>query len=245
MSDGDFRDSPPSDPEDGVRVRDVLASDDPDELDPELVARLAAWFGPPAPAAPVEEPEDPERAEARAARERAMAAVEPGLLDALVGRGERYGQVVTPTPPRLAAADIGRFELARWGVRSAFGERERDIPDEVVDALRQRTPQALLRDLHRPESFYGHVFFDQVDLGVDLAGVRARALVTETISAHYAVRMANEPIPRRLMREDRAGLRAILDAPWQDSKPRRPVPLTEVVDAATLLQQSVQDEEDA
>jgi hypothetical protein len=222
MSDHDHQD--PDDRREEPRVRDLVASDDPDELDPALIARLAAWFGEPVPD-PEPPPDDPERREMLAARERALAAVQPEMVESLVGRGEHYAALLeVPTLPSPVAAEITRFDLARWGLRLAFGEREREIPEEVADALRERTPQALLRDLHRPVRHFGHVQLDEVDLGVDLAGARARALVVETITALHAIRLDEEPNPRRFMREDRARLRSILDAPWQDSKPARPRP---------------------
>jgi hypothetical protein len=42
--------------------------------------------------------------------------------------------------------------------------RELEVPAEIAEALEHRVPQALLRDLHRPELEEPHLAFDVTDV---------------------------------------------------------------------------------
>lgn len=141
------------------------------ELSPEEVAQLAAWFDLPSfaelaesapsadPAAAFDEifssipgfyipPE--EIARVQKARAQALAAVDPSLVDYLerhLTTGDRLQRFratleVTLTPDRLvrpfrptASAEVAEASPPGW----------------VADDLQHQVPQALLRDLHRPE----------------------------------------------------------------------------------------------
>src|SRR6202012_2251955 len=59
--------------------------------------------------------------------------------------------------------------------------RERELPEELRDGLNDCTPQALLRDLHRPESFYEKQF--EI---VDMAAEQRMDIVAEVDAAMRA-----------------------------------------------------------
>lgn len=203
------------------RVGDLLAGRvSQEELDPETVAQLAAWFGAPLPAgaAPpeLEGAADP-RDEARERRARALDAVDPTFLAALESKwtqGERLLRVTAPLTPARPAPS--KFDLARWDVRLGDEVRETERPEDIVDALKEPTPQAILRDLHRPEQQWPLRMLPK-DLGMDIAGLDSRARLESALRAPLAVRMDDEPVPARMISEDMSALRARLDEPWGDS----------------------------
>lgn len=194
-------------------------------LDAATRAELERWFGLPSfeqladegkqPATP---PEDPEFAEIRKRRETAIAAVDPGLLESLRRRSE--------VPPDLlqfkAAIDIhvdpsiARFDLGMVERQTAHVEpREVEIPSELEDDLKDVTPQALLRDLHRPELTFDKVF----EMFDPLAEERVYVakLVDEAMATPHRVTTVLAPF-----REGRAlllELRAARSQPWAEILP--------------------------
>lgn len=132
-------------------------------LDSATRADLERWFGLPsfevaaeraAEAAPVEE--DPELAQRRKRQEDAMAAVDPALLEAIRLRSDP-GQLLEPLPPLTIHVDpsISQLDEAMVEQRYTIAEpRELELPHQLYDDLHERVPQALLRDLHRPERHY-------------------------------------------------------------------------------------------
>jgi hypothetical protein len=139
-------------------VRELLAQASsgpaPAPAEPALLHRLAAWFGVPdaAELAPPASAPEPSAAEQRAERRRAaLAHVEPGLVARLeqhVVDANRLSRVDVParTWTHRSSLDHPLMELPaddEW--------REWDIPRALVKDLADCTPQAKLRDLHRPE----------------------------------------------------------------------------------------------
>lgn len=129
---------------------------DPD-LAPELARKVLAFFGEDGELElPVRrsEPPPPSTSEKRAAEQRArlealLEHADAELLDRLqvdraplradaAGFSDRAYTTVTAREPKLAL-QIRPIELVDW-----------DQPEAIEDALRDNTPQALLRDLHRP-----------------------------------------------------------------------------------------------
>ena len=174
---------PDNDDNDDKKVKDLL--------DAATQADLARWFGLPSFEQLAEQgvvpepppPQDPEMAERRKRQDEALAAVDPVWLDAFERRIAAFRDAVKPLPPPALRIDpaIARFDHAMLEQRSTVAEpREVEPPGDLSDALAERTPQALLRDLHRPElDFYKT--FEQVDViaeyRVDLA-----ATITEVMT---------------------------------------------------------------
>lgn len=205
------------------RVSDLLAGRvSPaarEELDPETVAQLAAWFGAPVatPAAATARPEGSrsKREEAALRRQRALDAVDRGFLADLESKwtqGDALLRVTRPLgQPRRAPS---RFDLDVWNLQASGELREAERPEDISDALKDPTPQAVLRDLHRPDQQWPLRLLPE-DLGMDVAGTRTRSRIDTALRTKYVVRMDDEPIPARLILEDMGALRAHLDEPWE------------------------------
>jgi len=148
-------------------VKDLIAQGKV-PLDPATQADLEKWFGLPS-VTELEEQgkqagpaDDAEMREAVARRERAVAAIDPALLDEIRLRTEDIPNPIG-TPKRtidsIIDESIAQFDhvmLAK--VASIADPREVEIPDALIEDLRECTPQALLRDLHRPELYYDKTF---------------------------------------------------------------------------------------
>lgn len=204
------------------RVRDLIEDE---ELDPATLARLAAWFGGGAPAAepePVAMPEpsreERQREKLLAARRRATEAVQPALVRALEDRAQRYSQAVEPLPPLELGPrqPLGGFDLSRWGLAHIGDPVEWDRPEEIHQALEERVPQAILRDLHRPVRSYGPIVLVPTDLGVDVAGERARAEVRAIMTARYKADPSAYPAASAQMYQATGELRATMARPWAE-----------------------------
>jgi hypothetical protein len=157
-------------PDDEPKVKELLAGKPLAELVDDATKReLEAWFGLPSfeqIAAPPP-PEDAETIELRERRARAVAAIDPQLLDALHQRVEvrpekllRF-EVAIRTYRSDAPTALFDYEMAERGHMIAE-PREVEIPDALRDDLKECTPQALLRDLHRAELEFTKQF-DWVD----------------------------------------------------------------------------------
>jgi hypothetical protein len=164
-----------------------------DLIDSGTRADLERWFGLPSfeqmaeHGTPAQPPaEDPDFVERRKRQQAALAAVDPALLEAHRRRVDGMLEVVRQLPPIDLHVNpgIARFDEAMLDQRFNSAEpREIERPGDLQDALAERTPQALLRDLHRPElDFYKA--FERVDLiadyRVDVAGTVAEVMKTST-----------------------------------------------------------------
>lgn len=162
-------------------------------IDSATRAELERWFGLPSYEAlaeqgvPPEPPaEDPEFVERRKRQDAALAAVDPALLEAHRRRTEGLADTIKPLPEIALHVDpgIARLDTAMIEQRGTIAEpREVERPADLEDALCERTPQALLRDLHRPElDFYKG--FQRVDLmeeyRVDVAAGVAEVMAMST-----------------------------------------------------------------
>jgi hypothetical protein len=158
------------------RVRDLLRSapNIPDvtaNLDAKTQADLARWFGLPsidssqAPtlsASNSELDEDPEQAEARKRRDAAMAAADPRFLDKVFGWFDRADALTFDESAGLALQVRHSKDVTIAGDFSStvvVGKVvDRELPYGVEGNLRDCAPQALLRDLYRPEMFFRKEF---------------------------------------------------------------------------------------
>ena len=184
-------------------------------------ADLEKWFSLPSfqqlaetqkPPPPAEE--DPDRVAFRKRRAEALAAVDPGLLAAHRRRVERQRelQLFKPEIETRARIDITLIDQASIDRGHSIAEpRTYELPGDLEDALAERTPQALLRDLHRPELIFEKMF-EILDLTaenrVDLRGIIREAMAFR--------RSSTRPIESKV-REARALLLEIRKerrAPW-------------------------------
>lgn len=136
-------------------------------LDPQTQADLEKWFGLPSVTELEEQgklagPADAEMAEVIERRERALAAIDRALLDEIRLRTE---DIPNPIGQPVQIVDVVIDEnIALFDhvmlekIASIADPREVEIPDALIDALKECTPQALLRDLHRPEFFFDKTF---------------------------------------------------------------------------------------
>ncbi len=156
-----------TDDSDEKKAKDVLAG----ELDVQTRADLERWFGLPSydqladqgVTAPEEDIEIVLRQERQ---QKALEAVDPAWLEAHRKRTDppddllRFrAQIEVRIDPSIALLDMRMIE-------SVTAEpREREIPEPLRDDMRDCTPQALLRDLHRPEIDFEKTF-DVIDMAV-------------------------------------------------------------------------------
>lgn len=147
-------------------------------------AELEKWFGLPSfdeaaeKGLPVAEPEDPEIALVRERREKAMAAVDPRLLDAIAARHTPPEDLIkfVPVIDVHVNPDVALFD-EQMIARAIAEPRDRELPVEMEDDLKECTPQALLRDLHRAELYFDKLF-EVVDAREELT-IDASAAVRE------------------------------------------------------------------
>lgn len=199
-----------------------------DLLDAATRADLERWFGLPSFEQLAEQgitpepppPEDPEIAERRKRQDSALAAVDPGLLEAHRRRVEGMHDIIRPPAPIALSIErpIARFDGAMLEQHGSIAEpREVERPADLEDALAERTPQALLRDLHRPESDFYKVF-ERSDVMSELR-VDAAAAIAEAVRTPCAPQFGGSPF-----REVRALLLELRDErrrPWTEIEMRQ------------------------
>lgn len=210
---------------DDKTVKDLLDSATRDDLE--------RWFGLPSfealadrgiqPAPPPAEV-DPKFAERRKRQDTALAAIDPALVEAHRRRTDSAAEFLKPPPEVTLHVDPDLMQLdeamiARQGAIADPREVQR-APD-IEDAVRERTPQALLRDLHRPELYFDKAF-QRVDMIADY-----RADVGVTI---HEIMATSSRLPAPAMRPFQEGyallqeLRAERQQPWINIEmPRRRV----------------------
>jgi len=156
-------------------------------LDAATRAELERWFGLPSftqaeEARAAKPPEaDPDIMAARERRQKAIEAVDPAMLEAHRRRVEPPDDLIrfkatidVVVDPGMALLDHAMIE------RGTIAEpREVEIPEELREDLRECAPQALLRDLHRPE-----LDFDKSFEIIDHAA-EGRVDATRLRSSHY------------------------------------------------------------
>lgn len=208
-------------------------SDRPDQKVKELLdaatrSELERWFGMPslerlgeqgkAPAPPPRA-EDPEILERRKKRDEALSAVDPAMVEAHRRR---------TTPPadliRFKAVidvrvnpDFAMFDYSLVERQHTVSEPiEREVSEDLRDAMQERTPQALLRDLHRPETNFDKLF-EVHDYAAENR-VDAVALVAEAMKTRHVLPKS----ARDQLQDARDLIRALRDdrhRPWIDAIP--------------------------
>ncbi len=203
-----------------------------DAIDPALASRLQAFFGEPQPA-PAARPKwvpppgwelpelSPEEERERERRlQETFAAVQGPLLERIQRRGERSATMVSPPEPPAPVVDpsLVRFDLAGWRLGFAGEAREVQRADDLADALAESTPQAVLRDLHRPVFRFARRLVPQQLGSPEPPGAAAR----EAMRQDYRVRLEGL-VDRGALAELKAGRRYWLrELPWAEARPETP-----------------------
>lgn len=164
----------PDDKADDIKVKQLLEGGAAltDMVDAATQAELARWFQLPsfqqvAEKGPVE---DPEIAAVRERRAKACEAVDPALLSRIHLRTDERPVSLIKNEyvlPIHVKEDVGLFDQAMAERGHQIAEpREVEIPEELRDDLKDCTPQALLRDLHRAELYFEKTF-EVVDMSAE------------------------------------------------------------------------------
>ena len=197
-------------------------------IDRKLLAQLIARHGEPPRARPLSA-EEAERRDLVARRDRALAAADPALL-AHLERHERSSDELCGVARSAAALETvlsaaGGPDRGAIQVRELGEAREIEVPEDLFDAMENRTPQAFLRDLHRPVQHFGDVTLRRQPIATaagSLAQIRAAvsAAMSQRASGAASIRLASPEAHAGM-----AELRQILARPWEDSRPENPLPL--------------------
>jgi hypothetical protein len=143
-------------------------------LDAKTRAELERWFGLPSFQELAErgepQPADLDLEAARERRAKAIAAVDPELVEAhrrriAVGDTLIKFQAIIDVriDPSMTQVDLAQIERQQQAIAEP---REVDIPHELRDDLAECAPQAILRDLHRPELYFDKLF-EIVDMAAE------------------------------------------------------------------------------
>jgi hypothetical protein len=196
-------------------VRELLDGASLDSVvDATTQAELAKWFALPSVEVAREQgmdlPEDPELVAYREARARALAAVDPYILETVYRRIEDNTEAMFMFDAIIdirIKTEMGCFDYA--GVeRQAFAiePREREIDEDLRDEMKEVAPQALLRDLHRPEDEFEKQF-EMIDPSADQR-YDIVAAVDEAMKTSWRLPPMADVTPleeqRRLIAADRA-----------------------------------------
>lgn len=213
--------------DDEPKVKELLAGASLERVVDETTQReLEKWFQLPSFAEVAERAseEDPEIAAVRARRARACAEVDPALLESIHVRTELNPETLIRFKPVIdivVREDVALFDYTMADKGYSIAEpREVEISEELRDDLHDVTPQALLRDLHRPETEFEKVF--EV---VDMAAEQTLDIVAEVRDA-MATSWKLPPLGPSPFEEERRGLAedrtTILRRPWIDIVRNRP-----------------------
>ncbi|MBA3463490.1 MAG: hypothetical protein H0T46_26275 [Deltaproteobacteria bacterium] len=201
-----------------------------DMLGETSLADLERWFGLPS-FTELEEkgvepprPEDPDIIAIRERRERALAAIEPWFLDGLNTRAEKPWTLIRfkPIIDVKVRLDMEMMDQSMIdGLRVIAEPRERERPENIEDDLRERTPQALLRDLHRVESFFEKTY--EIYDAEAMERLDATAQVAEAMAADWKLPPLGDPPSVELTRIF-AEVRQERTLPWRDLPKRNRLP---------------------
>jgi hypothetical protein len=188
---------------------------------------LRAWFGLPSfddAAAPTAAPELTATEKLLAKRAEILAHVAPWMVELL----ERHETIArrhrVPQPPKRPWDGDGRMtmfdEQAAHAAPTEEDWREVDIPNDVRDALRESAPQAMLRDLHRPETEFSIQMQPPWDDEHEPPPLDPMEPIRTTVRTDYRVGLTITPAPVA-MAAAIADLRGLLARPWAEGKRER------------------------
>lgn len=215
---------------DEPKIKDLLAGTQPTAIgDPETQRLIEQWLAlatpntDPTPQAP---PVDQELEAVIERRAKACEAVDPAIVEAIEFRYEVAPQSLIKFEVLIdlrVRDDMPLFNYAMIDQLSTIAEpREVEIPEERKDELRETSPQALLRDLHR--------VVNEFTLSLEIVDVASEqrldivAAVEDAMATSWALPPLG-PSPfeeeRRLLQLDRA---SIYREPWSEIRmPNRAV----------------------
>jgi hypothetical protein len=160
-------------PDDEPKVRELLERGAlADVIDAATQRELERWFGLPSfqqldEQQPVD---DPGVVAVRERRAKVAALVDPALLERIRVRTQDKPESLlafAPTIDLRVDPDFGRLDRSMIERASSNAEpRELQRPDDLEDELKECAPQALLRDLHRPEIDFDKTF-EVIDMAAD------------------------------------------------------------------------------
>lgn len=183
-------------------VKDLLAGAPLEDVVDDATRReLERWFGMPSAEALEAEGKqpgpstDPEILEVQKQREAALAAIDPALVAMLDGRAARCGSdamlqfrpsLDVHIDPKVALFDLRMLER----VSTVADPRDFERPQDIEDELKSCAPQALLRDLHRPDTYFENKR-ELVDMAAEL-----RLDIVEEVKAAMATSWKLPPLGR-------------------------------------------------
>src|SRR4051812_31482524 len=209
---------PPDD--DDIKVKQLLEGGAAltDVVDAATQAELARWFQLPSFTQVAEDKgpvEDPEVAAVRERRLKACEAVDPALLDRIHLRTQGNPETLIKNEyvlPIHVDPDVALFDNAMAERGHQIAEpREVEISEELRDDLKDCTPQALLRDLHRAE-----LYFEKTFEVIDMAAEQKLDIVAE-VEAAMKMNLKLPPLGTSPVEEERRLLahdRALRKLPW-------------------------------
>src|SRR5664279_3806139 len=173
-------------PNDDIKVKQLLdgGKSMADVVDLATQRELQKWFDLPSfeQVGPPPIAEDPEFVEVRERRAKACAAVDPALLELIHVRTEVTPETLLHNTFHVdihVDPSILQFDIAAAERQLKQSEpREVEISEELRDDLKECTPQALLRDLHRPE-----LMFEKQFEVIDIAAEQRFDIVAEVDAA--------------------------------------------------------------
>ena len=148
-------------PEDDKKVKDLLEGGIEDVVDEATRAELERWFGLPSfeeleAKGEEKKPEDPDIAAVKERRAKALDSIDPALVEQVGARYEGKGERLIQFWPKLEVhvdPDVALFDQVMLAKVSVVADpREIERPEDIEDDLKDCSPQAILRDLHRPET---------------------------------------------------------------------------------------------
>lgn len=216
-------DDKPSRPSLDPKVKELLERDQGKSLeqivDEKTAAELQRWFGMPSfeqleeegKAPPLTSPEEAAEIEKRA---ETLAAVSDWMLAALDYRHHHAWDVIMFKPMIDVRIDpempmFNDSGLARLRVNGEVREVER--PSDIEEELKDQTPQALLRDLHRSEETFDKQF--EIRDEVAEQAVDATVEVRAAMATSWKLPNLGDP-PGVALRKIFAQVRADLHVPW-------------------------------
>lgn len=204
---------------DEPRIRELLAGAQLSSVvDAETRRELERWLqsGVVATPEPAPEPVDEQLKALLERRDRAIAAIDPSLVKAIEHRYEIAPESLIKFQVLLEVEvrdDMPLFDYAMIDRLSTIAEpREYQRSDELSDELRETSPQALLRDLHRLENEFVPSF-DITDIAADQR-LDIVAAVDDAMATNWALPpLGASPFEqeRCLLEQDR---KAIYRNPW-------------------------------
>ena len=108
-----------------------------------------------------------------------------------------------------------RDNLGRCEITSEV--RDRDVPGDLQGEMTAVAPQAILRDLHRPETNHTIGGLDQIPTGWDRGAAQAVGEVRALIATEYRIPIATLLTTQKTIDEDLGELSSIKSRDWAQS----------------------------